>query len=471
MIATSNRQLRAAALILGFVALTGCQTLPDTDASDERRQRAARPAAEAPVADPDAAQERRRTKAEAAAADADLWAAIRADFALQHEFDHPRVQAELEAITRYPSHFMHMREQLELYLPHVFEQVQARGLPSELALLPILESGMNPHAQALSGPAGLWQLIPATGDRLGLPRNWWYDGRRDPAQSTRAALDYLEYLHSRFGDWRLAIVAYNVGEGTVTRAMQGRSNPDDFWSLRLPAAGMVFVPKLLAFAEIVADPARHGMALPELRTSPTFTTLPTGGQIEISRAAEALGIDEETLYLLNPGLNRTATPPEGPHQLHVPPALADRARTWLASIESEQRVAWDRIEVRRGDSLSVIASRHGTDVRTLRQINNLPDDRLRAGQSLFVPGPSAGAVRRMGPPPPRRRDLRARRATGTATQSAGSAAGRSHVVRSGDTLWALARTYRIPVDRLASANRLKSGQVLKIGQRLVIPAS
>lgn len=464
MIATLNGNARAAiALIVVLLSLVGCQTTPGSGEADPRRGRVGHPQTEGEAAEPVAAKPRRQVDAPESAG-ADLWAAIRGDFALDHEIDHPRVRAEIVALQRYPNHLLNMRERLELYLPHVFEQVRERGMPAELALLPILESGMNPHAEALSGPAGLWQFIPATADRLDLPRNWWYDGRRDPALSTRAALDYLDYLHTRFDDWRLAIVAYNAGEGTVTRALQGRSGPVSFWSLRLPQAGMVYIPKLLALAEVVANPEDYGITLPELQTSPTFATLPTGGQVEIARAAEALGVDEETLYLLNPALNRTATPPDGPHQLNVPPALADEARHWLGGLEQQDRVAWERIQVRRGDSLSVIATRHGTDVRTLRQINNLPNDLLRAGQYLFVPGPEA-----RGRSPGEAAVAAAPKPPGTRAPTGRGSIDKAHVVRPGDTLWGIARDYRVGVASLAAANRLETGHVLKIGQRLVIP--
>jgi membrane-bound lytic murein transglycosylase D len=464
MIATCNRKAMVAAA-LGALLLTvaGCQATPEREPEREADSRA-RPPAEAQ--DASRAQKPKPRPAEPGTADGeDLWAAIREGFALDHEIDHPRVRAEIESLTRYPGHLLNMRERLELYLPHVFEQVRNRGFPTEVALLPIIESGMNPQAEALSGPAGLWQFIAATADRLGLPRNWWYDGRRDPALSTRAALDYLEYLYDRFGDWRLAIVAYNTGEGTVTRALAGKREPVSFWELRLPHAGMVFVPKLLALAEVVANPDRYGVTLPRLQTGPTFTTLPTGGQIDVAKAAAALGIDVETLYLLNPALNRSATPPEGPHQLNVPANLEDEARTWLASLDRSERVGWDRIEVRRGDTLGAIARRHSTDVRTLRQINNLPNDRLRAGQSLFVPAGSA----RGGSGDATVAAAAAQPAKAADGHSAGAAARQSHVVRSGDTLWGIARAYRIPVDRLVAANDLRPGAVLRIGQRLVIP--
>lgn len=472
MIATSNGRARLAVVLLALLVLVGCQSTTMSGQSGKARAPSGEAAADVPEDAGTQAKPSPEPPAEEPPGE-DLWAAMRAGFALDHEIDQPRVRAEIDALTRYPNHLVSMRERLELYLPHIHEQVRARGFPAEIALLPILESGMNPHAEAFSGPAGLWQFIPATADRLGLPRNWWYDGRRDPVLSTEAALDYLDYLHSRFGDWRLAIVAYNTGEGTVTRALERVPESASFWSLRLPHAGMVFVPKLLALAELVANPERNGVTLPELSTAPPFKTVPTGGQVQIGSIADALGVDEDALYLLNPALNRTATPPEGPHQLNVPSALTEQARAWLAGLDREQRVEWDRVQVVRGDTLGGLARRHGTDVRTLRELNNLQDDRLRAGEYLFIPATA-------GRPPAGTASAGQRAAGGLAAAAAAPARGRAadapqanrskfHTVRPGDTLWQIARTYRTSVDRLAAANDLKSGQVLKIGQRLTIP--
>jgi len=460
MIATWNRR---AARSLGLLAclvglLAGCQSLPGADdptGSEPRAERTRKPTPARPDRAPETVVIAPVDVSESAAPE-DLWALIRASFSLDHEADHPAVRAEIEAWRRFPNHFQNMQTQLQLYLPYIHQQTQARGMPGELALLPILESGMNPQAHSISGAAGLWQFIPATADRMNVPRNWWFDGRRDLVLSTRAALDYLEYLYGQFEDWRLAIVSYNAGEGTVRRALQSAPGGGaQFWSLRLPPQGVVFVPKLFALAEIVNNPELHGMVLPEVHADPGFVTLDTGGQLEVARTAAALGVEEEHLYLLNPGLNRTVTPPEGPHLLHVPAALADAADTWIASLAATERVQWDRIQVRSGDTLGVLARRHGTDVRTLRQINNLDGDRLRAGQFLFIPGAAS---------------------TGTAPGLAVSAApgrpaatGNAHVVRAGETLWGIARAYRVGLDRLMAVNGMTQGQTLRIGQRLIIP--
>ncbi|MBX3706872.1 MAG: transglycosylase SLT domain-containing protein [Pseudomonadales bacterium] len=416
MIATWIPPFPGAWLMLLLVLVAGCQApggrAPDHDPQGERRTTRATEPAPAPTRPghqragaPGPAGEDAR---DCCAADEDLWALIRAGFRLERPLDQPRVRAELNELLRFPGHLQRLGPLLELYLPHIFDAVQTRGLPAELALLPIIESGMDPQAGRVGGPSGLWQFLPATAERLDVPRSWWFEGRHDPVISTRAALDYLEYHHAQFGSWPLALTAYNVGEGTVRRALAARGGSATFWALRLPAAGMAFVPKLLALAEVVADPARYGVTLPPIAAGATFVTLPTGGQIEIAKAARALGLAEDYLYQLNPGLNRSTTPPDGPHLLHVPVASADQAGAWLASLG--------------------------------------PEDRSAA-----------------------RAAARAAEGRGGVQTTAAAGQDRVHVVRAGETLWGIARTYRIKLDELVAHNALRRNAVLRIGQRLVIP--
>lgn len=446
-------------LVLGGCQLAGPSPSGAPSASDTSRTSTS----EATTAETDAQKD--PSDQEAAAKDEDLWTAMRRGFTLDHEPDHPRVRSEIAALCRYPNYLPSMSERLKLYMPHVFKAVSERGLPAEIALLPIIESAMNPEAEAVRGPTGMWQIIPATGDRLGLPRNAWFDGRRDPVLSTRAALDYLESGHARLKDWRLAIVAYNTGEGVVVRALSARGRDADFWSLALPYHGRQFVPRLLALATLIAEPDRCGFKLPDLRTRESFVTVDTGGVLSIPDTARALKMPEEQLYALNPGLNRALTPPEGPHQLHIPPELSAATRVWIAGLDARPTPASgeERVTIRPGDSLSAIARRHGTDVATLRALNGLRSDFLRAGATLMVPGNRASSA------PATRAVADARRqpsstATGRDKRSA------THVVRAGDTLWSLARAYRVTLQSLVASNKLTPKSVLRIGQRLRIPA-
>ena len=199
----------------------------------------------------------------------------------------------------------------------------------------------------MAAPPGLWQIIPGTGKRLGLAQNWWFDGRRDVLESTRAALDYLEHLHERFdGDWLLAVAGYNSGEGNVARALKkaaAAGQPQDFWGIKsyLPAETRTYVPRLLAIAELVGNPAAVGVTLPELRNEAQFAVVETGGQIDMALAAQLAGIDTDALYALNPGVNRWATDPEGPHRLLLPLEQADAVHDLARSTRRARARAMD----------------------------------------------------------------------------------------------------------------------------------
>lgn len=379
----------------------------------------------------------------------DLWAEIRADFALDHHVEQRRVQQELRWLKRHPNYLPRLQDRLQRYLPYIHAEVRARGMPGELALLPIVESALDPYAFSHGGAAGLWQFIPATATRFGLQRDWWVDARRDPVLATDAALSYLEYLHGRFEDWNLAVAGYNAGEGNVARALR-RADDDQssFWQLRLPRETEAYVPRLLALAAIVADPQAHGLTLPALDNRPAFVTIDTGGQFDLGRAAVALEMDVDALYTWNPALNQWATPPDGPHLLHVPASLAEEAQARVQAVPEDERVQWQRIQVAQGDTLSQIARRHRTDVATLKRVNNLNGTRIRAGQALFIP--RAGEL-------PAHHPVARRSGAG------------DYQVKPGDSLWSIARAHDVSVASLVRANHVGPREVLRVGQRLTIP--
>ncbi len=186
----------------------------------------------------------------------------------------------------------------------------------EFALLPVVESAYEPFAYSVSRASGMWQFIPDTGARFGLKQDWWYDGRRDVIESTRAALDYLQALHDQFdGDWLLAIAAYNVGENTVQRELdynRAHGKPTDFWHLKLPAETRAYVPKLLALKRLMAEPERYGLEFAPIPNEPYFAVIDTGSQIDLKVAAQLARTSYDELVALNPGYNRWATDPDGP---------------------------------------------------------------------------------------------------------------------------------------------------------------
>lgn len=363
----------------------------------------------------------------------DLLERIRTGYAFSQE-NREAIDRHIAQYVAHPAYLPKVLRRAERYLHHIVEELDGRELPLELALLPVVESGFDPFAYSHGRAAGLWQFIPGTGRRYDLKQNWWYDGRRDVTASTRAALDYLEELHARFdGDWLLAVAAYNSGEGNVQRAIRRniRANkPTDFWRLRLPRETKAYVPKLLAVRQIVADPARFGLTLPRLPDVPYFSKVETGSQIDLALAADLAETTVEEMYALNPGFNRWATDPDGPHRLLVPHENHSAFERALQTLPSKERTQWARYPVREGDSLSLIAKRHGTTPDVLKRVNSLRGDRIRAGQHLMIP--------------------KSARSAGTYTMSADSRLHRTmsekqgenseiYTVKAGDTLWEMGK--------------------------------
>lgn len=392
----------------------------------------------------------------------DLWDRIRAGYGIPRH-DNPRVHAEIEWYARHPDYLDRTVERSRPYLYVIVEDLERRGMPMEIALLPIVESAYQPFAYSHGRAAGIWQFIPSTARHYGLKLNWWYDGRRDILASTRAALDYLQALHDELdGDWLLALAAYNSGAGTVKRAIQvnrRHDKPTDFWSLRLPAETRAYVPKLLALAELFADPGMHEIRIPSVPDLPVVRTVQTGSQIDLAKAAELSDTSLDEIYRLNPGFNRWATDPDGPHQLLLPLDKADLFETNLASLAEEERLSWRRYIIRTGDTLGVIAQRHHTTVDVLRRVNGIKGNMIRAGNALLIPVSSRGL-----PGYALSQDERIR-----AVQNS-PRAGRKlvYAVRGGDTLWDIARAHGVAVAHLASWNGISPRDPLRIGQRLVI---
>ncbi|NIR29281.1 MAG: LysM peptidoglycan-binding domain-containing protein [Gammaproteobacteria bacterium] len=387
----------------------------------------------------------------------DVWSRIRAGFAMpleEHE-GRPRVQRERRWFARHPSYFDRVTERARPYLHYLVEEAERRDLPLELTLMPIIESAFQPFAYSPSHAAGIWQFVPGTARKYGLKRSWWYDGRRDIVESTRAAFDYLERLHAEFeGDWLLAVAAYNCGEGNVHRAIRRNvkaGKPRDFWSLRLPRETRHYVPRLLAVASIVAHPDRYPISLEPIPNEPHFERIALDGQIELGLAADLAEMPLEDFYLLNPAFNRWATDPDGPHHLLVPVDAAQSFRERIAEVPTEQRVAWQRHRIREGETLGRIARRYGTRVSVLQELNDLRGTLIRAGADLIVPAPG---------------QRRARYAKSSEQDSASTT--HVHLVRRGDTLWQIAKRYRVPMESLAAWNGLHRTSVLRVGQRLTV---
>ena len=238
----------------------------------------------------------------------DLFDRMRTGFKLEDGAERKAVDQQLRWYAGNPEYLQRAFGRADLYLYYIVTQLEARNMPLELALLPVVESAFEPYAYSRARASGLWQFIPGTGSRFGLKQDWWYDGRRDITESTRAALDYLQYLHDEFnGDWLLAIAAYNCGEAMVERAVAanraaGRSI--DFWNLWLPGETRAYVPKLLAMRRLVSDPEAYGLAISPIPNQPYFARVATESQISLKLAAEIAGISPEEVYELNPAFHR-----------------------------------------------------------------------------------------------------------------------------------------------------------------------
>lgn len=395
--------------------------------------------------------------------DYDLWDRLRASFALDISSDDPRVLAELNWYRRHPSYMDRVAQRASRYLFHVIEEIERRGLPGELALLPIVESAFDPFAYSHGRASGMWQFIPGTARSLGLENNWWYDGRRDVIASTDAALTYLERNYQRFGDWHLALAAYNAGGGNVNRALtrnQREGGQGTFWELSsLPAETRAYVPKMVALARLVADPEAHNIQLTSIPNQPYFAAVDTQGQIDLALAAQLAEISLDELYLLNPGFSQWATSPDGPHRLLVPLEQADQLAQALADLPTSQRMSWQRYRVQQGDSLLTISRRFNTTPSMIRDANQLRGDIIRAGHELLIPIPSQDARSYA-----LSEDQRLERRQNIARNGERV----DHVVRSGDSFWKLARAHNVTVRELASWNHMAPGDPLMPGQRLVI---
>lgn len=393
----------------------------------------------------------------------DLWERIRASFRLDHEVNRPRVAAEVEMYTRHPNYLARVGERAEPYLHYIVESIEQRGAPLELALLPVVESAFRPNAYSPGRAAGLWQFIPDTGRRFGLEQNWWYDGRRDVFASTQAALDYLELLRDQFdGDWLLALAAYNSGSGTVSRAIEKNrkaGRPTDFWSLDLPRETRSYVPRLLAISAIVSDPGAYGVDLVPIINEPYLARVDLDGQIDLGLAADLAGISLDDLYRYNPGFNRWATAPQGPHYLMLPVEKLDLFNEKLARVPADERMRWDRYRVSRGDTLGAIAQAHGTSVAMLMDSNKLKSTRIRVGQELLIPVGSEAGVR-----------VAAAGGGSKGTAASAPKVGRKvvHTVQTGDTLWDIARRHGVTTRQIADWNRIALNGTLRRGQKLTL---
>jgi membrane-bound lytic murein transglycosylase D len=392
----------------------------------------------------------------------DLLTKLRFGFSLDYE-DNKRIAAERNWFLRHPDYLTRVFTRAQRYLPYIAAEIERRGLPPELALLPIVESAYDPFAYSHGRAAGLWQMIPGTARRFGIKQNWWYDGRRDVVDSTRAALDYLEYLYKlNDGDWLNAIASYNSGEGNVLRSVKRNrkaGKPEDFWNLKLPRETSMYVPKLLALVDIVENPAAYDLTLPAVLDEPQFVVADIGSQLDLALAAELAGVDVDTVYAYNPGYNRWSTDPAGPHRLVLPVDAADTFTAALAEVPEDDRVRWKRHKVKSGEAISTIAQNYNTTVTQIRAANNLRGNTIRAGHYLLIPVATK-------PLSAYSQSADARLAKTQNRKRAGSKV--EHVVAKGESFWTISRRYKVTHRQLAAWNGMAPGDPLPVGRKLVV---
>ena len=399
----------------------------------------------------------------------DLWTRLRAGFQLSGK-NHKRSIAAAREYSRARRSLREVGERAKPFLWNITTEVEKRGMPSEIALLPVVESGFRPFAYSHGRASGLWQFLPATGRRFGLNQNWWYDGRRDVLAATDAALDYLQFLHRRFGaDWLLALAAYNCGEGTVSKAIRknkrlGRRT--DFWSLELPRETRDYVPRLLGLSRLVANPKAYKLTLPAIPNRPQVYAVEIPGQVDLALIANLAGLPIEEVYRLNPGYNRWATSPEGPHRVLIPAGRNIRFQAKLAAVPASDHMRRKRHTISSGDSLAKLARKYGTTQAVLRQTNNLSGSRLRRGSELLIPVATekkSAYTLSQANRHSQSRKRRNKRNSNTATQG-----GKRHIVRAGDTLSEIAQRHGVSYRRIAAWNGMAPDSKLRLGQSLIV---
>jgi membrane-bound lytic murein transglycosylase D len=387
----------------------------------------------------------------------ELWIRLARELSFGDLTKQEAVEEREEWYAEHAYYLANVSKRAARYIFYILENLESRGMPADLALLPFVESSYDPFAYSHGRASGLWQFIPSTAKHVGLEQNWWYDGRRDVISATDAALDYLNDLNKRFdGDWLLTLAAYNAGAGTVNKAINKNTRkglPTDFWSLNLPKETENYVPKMLALVKIFQNPASYNLTLPKVPNSAHFVAVDTGTQIDLAQAAKLAEISVDELYRLNPGFNRWVTAPDGPHRLLIPTRKSKAFKQRLAKVPPRDRVRWQRYTVERGDNLIGISREHHVDVATLRASNQLDKDLLKVGQVLLIPDAGNGLSPLKGL---------------NRGQASSDASRLQHTVASGDTISDIADKYGVKSTQINNWNKLASNATIRPGQKLVI---
>ena len=387
----------------------------------------------------------------------DLWARIRVGFALS-ELDTELVQQNADWYSKRPDYVERMLDRSKRYLFYIVEAVEKRGMPTEIALLPMVESAFNPKAYSSAHAAGLWQFIPSTGRSYGLKQNWWVDNRRDVIAATNAALDYLQKLHDMFGSWELALAAYNWGEGSVQRAIaknQAKGLPTDYLSLRMPKETQQYVPRLMAIKNLIQKPQEFGIDLGVVPNTPYFAQITLTQHIDVALAAKLAETTLDEFTSLNPNYTRPVIQAHQPATLLLP---VDKAEIFAANLENYEKplVTWQPYRAKRGEKLDAIARRYGISSSRLQEVNGiqLKRGRISGNQVLLVPGIGGAKLE-----------------TASFIEIKAEpevSSGKIYSVRKGDTLFSIAKRNGVSATQIKtwnnlSTNRLALNQKLRLG--------
>ncbi|MDO6427788.1 LysM peptidoglycan-binding domain-containing protein [Thalassotalea sp. 1_MG-2023] len=391
-----------------------------------------------------------------------IWQRIRNQLVFEIP-ENRRVTVQRDWYAKHQAYLDRVAKRAEPFMHFIVQEIEAAGIPMDIALLPIVESAFDPFAYSHGRASGMWQFVPGTGTRFGMKQNWWYDGRRDVVASTKGAIKYLKYLHKFFdGNWMHALAAYNSGEGRVQRAIRNnkkRNKPTDFWSLDLPRETRAYVPKLLALADLVKRPKEFKLSLYKIADKPVISVVDIGSQLDLAKAAELANLTLKELQHLNPGFNRWATDPKGPHYLVLPDNKVSAFKLGLNKLSKKERLAWQRYKIKRGDSLGIIANRFNTDIGVIKQVNNIRGTQIREGKHLLIPVAAKSLDKYI---------LSSEQRLAKKQNYPRGSEKLTHIVKSGDTFWDLSRAYGVNYRKLAAWNGMAPRDSLRIGQKLVI---
>jgi membrane-bound lytic murein transglycosylase D len=462
----SHTLLRPVAVLVFAAALASCVGVARDDATRATTPAPAAPAPE-PVPPPPVATEPPANRATGGDPDAvtnatlllpseygDLWQRIREGFVLT-DLDGAQVKQAEDWYSARPDYVARMVDRSRRYLYYIVNEVEKRGMPLEIALLPMIESAYNPMAYSRSRASGIWQFIPSTGQFYGLKQNWWLDQRRDVVAATDGALDYLQRLYAEFGDWYLALAAYNWGEGSVRRAILSnakRGMPTDYLSLKMPAETRDYVPKLQAVKNIVRDPGAYHLSLGDIPDAPYFTAVKTNRKMDVKVAADLAELTLDEFLSLNPQHNRPVIAGADETTILLP---YDKAELFAAKLElsNQPMVTWQAYKLKNGETLAQVAARFGLPVETLRTINGIgPRSKVPVGHALLVPSQAPS-------------DATAASLQHTVFTTVSSGRTFYYRVRKGDSLPSIAARYEVTT---ADLRRWNAGIGAKVvpGQRL-----